>query len=89
MAVSLRQRNRWRVQWQRNRRQGRPRQTPSPGSAVSGAAVVRIRPRLSCVGVHLLAHGLDHQGAFDLVVAQLPQAREIEKHTPPDDDLAL
>jgi len=89
IAVSLRQLNRWRVQWQLNRRQGRPRQTPSPGSAVSGAAVVRIRPRLSCVGVHLLAHGLDHQGAFDLVVAQLPQAREIEKHTPPDDDLAL
>src|SRR5712692_4645356 len=27
IAVSLRQLNRWRVQWQRNRRQGRPRQT--------------------------------------------------------------
>src|SRR5438128_12635035 len=56
IAVSLRQLNRWRVQGQRNRRQGRPRQTPSPGSAVSGAALVHIRPRLLFVGVHRLAH---------------------------------
>jgi hypothetical protein len=89
IAVSLRQLNRWRVQWQRNRRQGRPRQTPSPGSAGSGAAVVRVRPRLSFVGVHLFAHWLDHQGAFDLVVAQLTQAIETHKHTHPDDDFAL
>src|SRR6266571_4193819 len=76
IAVSLRQLNRWRVQWQLNRRPGRPRQTPYPGSAVSGAAVVRVRPRLSFVGVHLFAHWLDHQGAFDPVVAQLTQAEE-------------
>src|SRR6267378_4143128 len=44
IAVSLRQLNRWRVQWQLNRRQGRPRQTPYSGSPVSGAAVVRVRP---------------------------------------------
>jgi len=89
IAVSLRQLNRWRVQWQLNRCPERPRQTPSPGSAVSGAAVVRVRPRLSCVGVHLFAHWLDHQGAFDLVVAQLTQAIETHKHTHPDDDFAL
>jgi hypothetical protein len=89
IAVSLRQLNRWRVQWQLNRRQGRPRQTPYPGPAVSGAAVVRIRPRLSFVGVHLFAHWLDHQAAFDLVVAQLTQAIETHKHTHPDDDFAL
>jgi hypothetical protein len=47
IAVSLRQLNRWRVQWQLNRRQGRPRQTSYSGSPVSGAAVVRVRPRLS------------------------------------------
>ena len=86
---SLRQLNRWRVQWQRNRRQGRPRQTPSPGSTVSGAAVDCVRPRLSFVGVHLLAHWLDHQGAFDVVVAQLTQAIETHKRTHPDDDFAL
>jgi hypothetical protein len=89
MAVSLRQRNRWRGQWQRHRRQGRPRHTPSPGSAVSGAAVVRIRPRLSFVGVHRLAHWLDHQGAFALVVAQLTPAIATQKPTHPDDDFAL
>jgi len=89
MAVSLRQLNRWRVQWQLNRCPGRPRQTPSPGSAVSGAAVVRVRPRLSFGGVHLLAHWLDHQGAFAPVVAQLTPAVETHRHTHPDDDFAL
>ena len=89
IAVSLRQLNRWRVQWQLNRRQGRPRQTLYSGSPVSGAAVVRVRPRLSFVGVHLFAHWLDHQGAFDPVVAQLTQAVETPKHTHPDDDFAL
>lgn len=89
IAVSLRQLNRWRVQWQLNRRQGRPRQPPYPGPAVSGAAVVRLRPRLSFVGVPLFAHWLDHQAAFDLVVAQLTQAIETHKHTHPDDDFAL
>src|SRR5437762_5861481 len=89
IAVSLRQLNRWRVQWQLNRRQGRPRQTLYSGSPVSGAAVVRVRPRLSFVGVHLFAHWLDHQGAFDPVVAQLTQAVETHKHTHPDDDFAL
>jgi len=41
------------------------------------------------VGVHLFAHWLDHQRAFDLVVAQLTQAIETHKHTHPDDDFAL
>jgi hypothetical protein len=41
------------------------------------------------VGVHLLAHWLDHQGALDRVVAQLTQAIETYKHTHPDDDFAL
>src|SRR2546428_8310991 len=89
IAVSLRQLNRWRVQWQLNRRQGRPRQTPYSGSTVSGAAVVRVRPRLSFVGVHLVAHWLDQQGAFDPVVAQLTEAVETHKHTHPDDDFGL
>jgi hypothetical protein len=60
-----------------------------PGPAVSGAAVVHIRPHLSFVGVHFFAHWLDHQAAFDLVVAQLTQAIEPHKHTHPDDDFAL
>jgi hypothetical protein len=41
------------------------------------------------VGVHLLAHWLDHQGAFDLVVAQRTQAIETSKHMHPNDDFAL
>ena len=41
------------------------------------------------MGVHLFAHWLDPQAAFDLVVAQLTQAIETHKHTHPDDDFAL
>ena len=36
--------------------------------------LVAVTPRLSYVGGHVLAHGLDHQPAFALVVAQLTQA---------------
>jgi hypothetical protein len=46
-------------------------------------------PRLSFVGVHLLAHGLDQRGAFGPVVAQLMQAIEAHTQTHPDDDFAL
>src|SRR5256712_13728859 len=89
IAVSLRQLNRWRVQWQLNRRQGRPRQTPYSVSPVSGAAVHRVRPRLSFVGVHLFAHWLAPHGAFDPVFAQLPQAVGTPNRPLPAHDFTL
>ena len=46
-------------------------------------------PRLSCVGVHVFAHWLDQQHAFEPVVAQLTQAVEAYKQTHPGDDFAL
>lgn len=46
-------------------------------------------PRLSCVGVHLFAHGLDQHETFGPVVAQLTQAVEAHKQAHPGDDLAL
>jgi hypothetical protein len=46
-------------------------------------------PRLSCVGVQLLAHGLDQHEPFRPVVAQLTQAVEAHTHTHPGDDCAL
>jgi hypothetical protein len=39
--------------------------------------------------VHLFAHWLDEQKAFDPVVAQLTQAVEAHQSTHPDDDFAL
>ena len=42
--------------------------------AASQGKLVSVTPRLSCVGVHVVAHGLDQQQAFDPVVAQLTQA---------------
>jgi hypothetical protein len=55
----------------------------------SQGKLVPVTPRLSFVGVHVFAHGLDQQHAFDPVVAQLKQAIEAHKRAHPDDDFAL
>ena len=89
LAVSIRHVNRWRAQWQLNGRKGRPRQVPSHRPGASGAEIVQITPRLSFVGVHLLAHWLDQHDTFGPVVTQLMQVVEAHKHTHPGDDFAL
>jgi len=55
----------------------------------SQGKLVSVTPRLSFVGVHLLAHWLDQQHAFAPVVAQLTQAVKAYKQTHPGDDFAL
>jgi hypothetical protein len=57
--------------------------------SASQGQLVQGTPRLSCVGVHLFAHGLDHHETFGPVVAQLTQAVEAHKYTHPGDDFAL
>jgi hypothetical protein len=89
LLVSIRHLNRLRATWQLNRHKGRPRQAEGRLPVASGAAVVQVTPRLSCVGVHLFAHWLDQQGTFRPVVAQLQQAIAVHKCTHPDDDFAL
>ncbi len=89
IAVGLRHVNRWRAAQGLNRGKGRPRCAHGYRPMASGAEVVRVTPHVSCVGVHLFAHWLDHQEAFAPVVAQLTQAVEAHKQTHPDDDFAL
>src|SRR6266704_2187609 len=89
LPVSVRQLNRLRVLWQLNRRKGRPRQAEGRPPVGSGAALVQVTPRLSCVGVHLFAHWLDQQETWRPVVARLTQAIEAHKRAYPDDDFAL
>jgi len=89
MAVGMRHRNRWRAQWPLNRRKGRPLQAESCLPVASGAAAVQMTPRLSFVGVHLLAQWLDQHDAFGPVVAPLKQAILAHKQAHPDDDFAL
>jgi len=48
-----------------------------------------MRPRLPYVGVHLFAHWLDQQGAFEPMVAPLKQAIEAHQQAHPGDDFAL
>ena len=89
LEISVGHLNRLRRRWQLNRPKGRPRHAPGHRPTASGAAVPRLRPRLPYVGGHLFAHGLEHQGTFDPVVAQLTQAIEAHQHAHPDDDFAL
>jgi hypothetical protein len=63
--------------------QARKKKSESQGKLVS------VTPRLSCVGVHVFAHWLDQQHAFDPVVARLTQAVQAYKQTHPGDDFAL
>jgi hypothetical protein len=89
LDISVRHVNRLRRQWQLNRPKGRPRHTPGPRPAAARAPVVQVRPQLSYVGVHLFAHWLDQQGAFEPIVASLKQAVEAHQQAHPDDDFAL
>ena len=89
MAVSVRHLNRWRGQWKLNRRKGRPGPAAWSRPVASGAEVVALTPRLSCVGGPLCAHWLAHHEGFTPVVARLQQAIQVEKPTHPDDDCAL
>lgn len=87
--ISVRHLHRLRGGWQLNRPKGRPRQAPCRRPAASGAKVVQMRPRRPYVGVHLFAQGLEQQGAFDPVIAQLTQAIESHQQAHPGDDFAL
>jgi hypothetical protein len=86
---SVRPRNRLRVTWPLRRRTGRPRRAAHSPPRPSCTAVGRGTPRLSCVGVPLLAHGLEHQGACGPVVPQRHQAIQTSKATQPEEDCAL
>jgi len=55
----------------------------------SGAALVQITPRLSFVGVHLLAHWLDQQETFGPIIGRLQQTIQAHKRVHPADDFAL
>ena len=89
IAVSVRHLNRLRVRWHLNRRKGRPRQAARSTPVASDRAVVQVTPRLSFVGVHLLAHWLDQHDGFAPVVARLQHAIEAYKNGHPDEDFAL
>src|SRR5712692_1767692 len=89
ISVTLRHIHRLRKAWGLNRGKGRPRRAGAQKKSASQGKLVSVTPRLSCVGVHVLAHGLDQQQAFDPVVAQLTQAVQASKQTHPGDDFAL
>jgi len=89
LDISVRHLNRLRRGWELSRPKGRPRYPPCHRPPAASAEIVRIQPRLLDVGVHLFAHWLEQQGAFDPIVAQLKQATHAYQQAHPDDDFAL
>src|SRR5713226_6069377 len=59
ISVILRHINRLRKAWGLNRGKGRRRRAGSQKKSESQGKLVSVTPRLSCVGVHVFAHGLD------------------------------
>ena len=89
LDISVGHLNRMRRRWHLNRPKGRPRHEPCHQPAAARAEIVQIQPRLPYVGVHLFAHWLDQQGAFDPIVAQLQQATRAHQQAYPSDNFAL
>ena len=89
LDISVRHLNRLRRGWELGRPKGRPRHTSCHRPPAASAEIVRVQPRLLDVGVHLFAHWLDQQGAFDPIVTQLKQAIHVYQQAYPDDDFAL
>lgn len=89
LEISPRHLNRLRVQWGLNRPKGRPRKAPSGGEHNGGAELIEFTPQLGFVGVHLLAHWLEQEQAFEPVIARLEEAIEGHRQAHPEDDFAL
>lgn len=89
ISGTIRPINRLRKAWGLNRGKGRPRRAGAQKKSESQGPLVPVTPRLSCVGVHILAHWLDQQQALESVVPQLMKAIQAYKQTHPGDDFAL
>jgi hypothetical protein len=87
--VTRRQSTRWRAQWPLSRGPGRPPRAAAAGSMRCGPAVVWVTPRLPCVGVPLVACGLDHHEAFEPVVAGRHEAISAPHRPHPGADCAV
>lgn len=87
--VTLRQINRWRAKWHRSRSKGRPCGSQAGRASTRTDVVVRVNPRLTFVGAHLLSVWLDQQNALDPVVAGLKDAVQAYQQTHPGDDFDL
>jgi len=89
LHISVGHLNRLRRHWQLSRPKGRPRHEFAPRPTGARAEVLRIQPHLPYVGVHLFAHWLTQQRAFDPIIAQLKQAIIAYQEAHPSEDFAL
>jgi hypothetical protein len=89
LLIGVRHVNRLRVQWGLSRGKGRPRGVKSAKGSESGGGLVKLRPHLSFVGIHLFAAWMDNQGVFCHVVRLLQQRIQEYAAEHPGIDFAL
>lgn len=73
VPIGIRHVNRLRAKWGLSRGKGRPRGTSSANVVESRGVLMKLRPQVLCVGVHLFAAWMDGQDIFCQVVTLLQQ----------------
>jgi hypothetical protein len=89
VPICIRHVNRLRAKWGLSRGKGRPRGTPSARMAESGGALMKLRPQVLGVGVHLFAAWMEGQELFVQVVTLLQQQIQAYGEAHPGVDFPL
>lgn len=89
LGVSLRHVNRLRRQWNLNRGKGRPRVTETGERCEGQGAVMRLKPHVGFIGVHLFAAWMEEQEGFGGVVQLLQHRIQCYISDRPDANFAL
>ncbi len=87
--LTVRHINRLRLQWQLNRKKGRPHKSNSVRGSNQCKDLVVVRPNISFVGLHLFDDWLEQQEAFSEIVVLLKEAIENHKGSNPSDSFPL
>ena len=86
--ISIRQLNRWRVEWNLNRPKGRPHRK-NQLLHHSPTQVILFQPNLPCVGLHLFLFWLEQQPLYERLLDALQQAIAGHRQVHPDDSFPL
>ena len=86
--ISIRQLNRWRVEWNLNRPKGRPHRLNQLLHR-SSTQVILFQPNLPCVGLHLFLFWLEQQSFYVRLLDALQQAIAAHRQVNPDDSFPL
>lgn len=88
LNISIRQLNRWRVEWNLNRPKGRPLRSNQLLHR-EPTQVILFQPNLPCVGLHLFVFWLEQQPLYARLLEALQKAISAYRQTNPNDSFPL